>query len=310
MDIPFLGEIASLITAISFGLTATFFTFAGRIVGSEMVNRSRLLAALVLLAIVHQLLYGTLVPLDATGSQWFWLGISGIIGLAFGDAFLFQSYLIIGPRLGMLLMSLAPVIASVLGWWFLDERLTWNQIGGIALTIAGIAWVIGEKRNETARNDEKVLNASRSRSYPVGVLLGLLAATGQAVGMILAKQGMIESDISAISANLIRILAAASIIWVYYGFRGKIPESIEKIRQHPKMRYMLLAGTITGPVIGVSFSMLAIQFTAVGVASTLIATTPVFMLPLGYFVFKERFGWQAILGTMLTIAGIWLLFSG
>ena len=304
MQIPFLGEIAALITAISFGFTATIFTFAGRQVGSEMVNRSRLLVALVLLMGLHVLLYGSLGPFDAPPDRWFWLGLSGVIGLSLGDAFLFQSYLMIGPRLGMLLMSLAPVIAAVLGWWFLGERLAVNQIVGIGLTVVGVGSVVFEKREKRSQ----VLPLP-NRSYPLGVLLGFLAAVGQAVGLILAKQGL-GGTFSPISANVIRMLAATTFIWTYYGLRGKIPESIEKLRAHPKVRYLLLAGAITGPVIGVSFSLLSIQHTAVGVASTLIATTPIFMLPVGYFVFKDRFGWQSIAGTLLAIGGIGLLFSG
>ncbi len=310
MDIPFLGEIAALITAVSFGFTATFFTFAGRMVGSEMVNRSRLLVALVLLIGLHLLLYGTPGPFDAAADRWFWLGLSGVIGLALGDAFLFQSYLMIGPRLGMLLMSLAPVIAAVLGWWFLGELLLWNQIAGIALTVAGVGWVVAEKSEKKSLRRAPVQALSeKDRSYLTGVILGLLAAAGQAAGMIMAKQGL-SGTFSPVSGNVIRMLAATGFIWLYYGIRGKIPESVDKFRQHPKFRLLLLAGAITGPVVGVSFSLLAIQHTAVGIASTLIATTPVFMLPIGYFVFKDRFGWQAIVGTLLTIAGIAMLFSG
>lgn len=245
------------------------------------------------------------LPLDAVGERWFWLGLSGVIGLSLGDAFLFQSYLMIGPRLGMLLMALAPVLAAVMGWWFLGEDLRPEEIGGIMLTIAGIAWVISEKPEKNAAAKDR----AKDRPYLLGLFLGLLAATGQAVGMILAKQGMGEG-FSPISGNVIRMLAATTFIWTYYGLRGKIPESIEKIRSSARVRYLLIAGAITGPVIGVSFSLLAIQHTAVGVASTLIATTPVFMLPVGYFVFKDRFGWQSIIGTMLTILGIGLLFSG
>jgi len=40
----------------------------------------------------------------------------------------------------------------------------------------------------------------------------------------------------------------------------------------------------------------------------LIALTPVILLPISYFVFKERIRWQAILGTLLAIIGVATLF--
>lgn len=112
----FIGEIAALITSLSFAFTATFFTFAGRSVGSEIVNRTRLGIALLVLILVHWVVIGTPLPWGADGYRWVWLGLSGVVGLALGDAFLFQSYLMIGPQLGMLMMSLAPVIAAFLAW--------------------------------------------------------------------------------------------------------------------------------------------------------------------------------------------------
>lgn len=320
---PYIGEISALITALAFAFTATIFTFAGRMVGSEMVNRTRLLIALILLVLIHQVLYGLPAPLNAAGDRWLWLGLSGIIGLALGDAFLFQSYLMIGPRLGMLLMSLSPVMAALMSRWFLGEVLGTNQMIGIGVTVIGVAWVVSDRPPNSAAGGPPALNPDihpvrrmdqmrtaiqDNRTFLLGLLLGLMGAVGQSVGAVLAKKGL-YGDFAPISGNIIRLAAATVFIWAYYGLRGKIPETIEKLRLHPRSRLLLLGGAITGPVVGVSFSMLAIQRTAVGVASTLMATTPVFMLPVGYFIFKERFGWKSIAGTVVAILGVGLLFS-
>lgn len=322
-EFPLLGETAALITAVVFAFTATIFTFAGRMLGSETVNRMRLLLAFLLLTLIHLVLYGAPTPWQAGSARWTWLGLSGVIGLALGDAALFQSFLMIGPRLGMLLMSLAPVLAALLGWVFLGERLEPAHLAGIGLTLAGVTWVVMERREPDKLPPTPALNpearpvrrlqlpasAQEPRRFSIGLLLGLLAATGQAVGMILAKVGLADG-FPPISGNLIRITSAAAFIWMVDALRGKIPASVERLRAHPSSGWLLLAGAVTGPVVGVSFSLLAIQNTSVGVASTLIATTPLFMLPIAFFVFKDRFGWHAIIGTLLSIAGIALLFSG
>src|SRR5574338_1120652 len=110
----FIGEIAALATAFFFAMTALIFTSTGRSVGSQVTNRVRLLFALLYLILLNILLIHEPLPFSAGSSRWFWLSLSGIIGLSLGDAFLFQSYVSVGPRLGSLLLSLAPVFGTVI----------------------------------------------------------------------------------------------------------------------------------------------------------------------------------------------------
>ncbi len=113
MDPTLLGELASLATAVCWTGSATFFSIASRRLGSIVLNRTRLLLAVVFLLITHTLVLGTPLPLDAAPDRWLWLGLSGVVGLAIGDAMLFQAYVLIGPRLGMLMMSTAPVMSAL-----------------------------------------------------------------------------------------------------------------------------------------------------------------------------------------------------
>ncbi|HNB54518.1 MAG TPA: DMT family transporter [Anaerolineales bacterium] len=303
----YLGEISALITSLSFAFTATFFTFAGRLVGSGVVNRTRLVFGLGMLLITHQITQGSWLP-RAGWEPWLWLSLSGVIGLTLGDAFLFQAFLWIGPRLSMLMMSLAPVLAALLAWLFLGETLTGGQITGILLTIGGIAWVIAEQNGQ---NDRRVAGSSTASAahpnYKLGILFGIGAATGQAVGLILSKKGLAH-DFPALSGNVIRMIAATSSIWLYTLFRKQMGETLQQLTAHPRVLLFILGGAIFGPLIGVSFSLLAVQKTEVGIASTLIALTPIFMLPVGALIFKEKFGWQAIVGTLLAMVGVALLF--
>src|SRR5690349_13026616 len=138
----FIGEIAALSTAFFFAMTAIIFTTTGRMVGSQVTNRVRLLFGLGFLAIVNLVLYREPLPFSAGSSRWIWLGLSGVIGLSLGDAFLFQSFVSIGARLGSLLLSIHPIFASIIAWVFFGEQLTALQITGIALALAGVAWVV------------------------------------------------------------------------------------------------------------------------------------------------------------------------
>lgn len=274
------------------------FTLAGLRVGSLVVNRTRLLFAVSFLLTAHWFLLGSLLPWQAEPRRWLWLGLSGVVGLVLGDAFLFQAFIWIGPRMSMLMMSLAPVIASLVAWVFLGERLTWGQVGGISLALAGIAWVVLERNGSSQRAD---------RDYVRGLLFGLGGAAGQALGLVLAKNGL-DGDFSPISGNVIRMLSATSILWAYTLLRGQARDNWRALRLQPRAILFLMAGAFSGPFLGVSLSLLSIQHAEVGVASTLMTLAPVFLLPISYFVFKERFGWGAIAGTALAIAGVALLF--
>ncbi len=294
----YLGEIAALLTSLAFSITSTMFTLAGRRVGSAVVNRTRLIFAVILLGMVHWFFIGSLLPLSANPDRWFWLGLSGIVGLVLGDTFLFQAFVWIGPRLSMLMMSLAPVIAALAAWVFLGEQLTASQIFGMLLVLGGIAWVVIERNGRREREN---------RDYRRGILFGLGAATGQALGLVLAKNGL-YGDFSPISANLIRMLTAMVVLWLITIFQGKALSTFQRLNANRKALVFLSAGVIAGPFIGVSLSLFSVQQTTVGVASTLMALPPVFLLPISYFFFGERFGWGAIFGTFVAISGVAILF--
>ena len=297
----YVGEIAALLTALCWSFGAIFYTVAGRYLGSVTINRLRLLLSLIFLTAIHWLLLSTPLPLGAAPGRWVWLGLSGIIGLTLGDILLFQAYVWIGPRLAMLLKSLAPVFSALLAWLFLAEALTFGQITGIVLTVGGVSWVVLE------RNGEGQQAAGAGQRYGWGILFGLGAAITQAAGLITAKKGL-DADFPALSGHLIRMLVAAIAIWGVALWQKQVRVTVEQLVSRPLAARHFIIGTVLGPVAGVWLSLVAVQRAPVGIASTLMALVPIFMLPIGYFVFKERFGWPAVVGTVVAVAGVGLLF--
>jgi drug/metabolite transporter (DMT)-like permease len=118
----------------------------------------------------------------------------------------------------------------------------------------------------------------------------------------------LANDFPALSGNVIRMLAATTAIWLFTLYRKQAGETFQQLSANPRVLLLIFGGAIFGPLIGVSFSLLAVQKTEVGIASTLIALTPIFMLPVGAVIFKEKFGWQAIAGTVLAMVGVAMLF--
>lgn len=298
---PFIGELAAIGTSLCFSFGSTMFTLAGRELGSTLVNRARLLVATLLVMLWHTLAFGQPLPVDAGAERWFWLGLSGFIGLALGDAFLFQAFILIGPRLAMLMMSLAPVLGTILAWLFLGEVLSAVEIVGIGITVGGIMFVIAERSG--GNKTEPV----QDRRYLIGVLCGLGAAVGQASGLVLSKMGLV-GGFPALSGNLMRLIIALLIIWAIAIANRQLISSYSTLRANPRAFLLLTGGAILGPVIGVWLSLIAVQNTNIGVASALSSLMPIFLIPITYVMFKERVTKQAIVGTLITFVGMVILF--
>ena len=210
-----MGEIAALATSFCWSFTSIQFTLAGQRIGSVVVNRARLVLAVLYLSLAHLLLQGELWPIHAEPFRWGWLGLSGTIGLVLGDSCLFQAFLLIGTRRAMLLMTLVPVISTLVAWGWLGETLHPVEMGAVLLTVSGIAWVVSERQPAQGASVES------KGQYALGLLLGLGGALGQALGLVTAKQGLV-GDFPSLSATLIRMVVAMAVIWLLTLARGRI----------------------------------------------------------------------------------------
>ncbi|MGD0576186.1 MAG: DMT family transporter [Anaerolineales bacterium] len=294
------GEWAALAVSVCWSGSALFFAFSSQRLGALVVNRGRLVIASALLVVTHLLVYRTLIPIHATPDQWIWLSLSGVAGLTIGDALLFQAYVEIGPRLAMLMVSTSPVVSTILAAIFLGQALILTEGIGILITIAGVAWVVLDRdRNSSSGHDPR----KRLR----GVLLGLGAATGQALGLVLSKKGL-SGDFPALSAVVIRMLAATAVLWLFTLIQSETGSTLDRLALNPAALPALFGGSVVGPYLGVWLSLIAIQFAPVGIASTLMALPPILLIPIGWVLFHERIGWQAIAGTLVATAGVAMLF--
>ena len=297
----FYGEIAALLTSVCWAFNSVVFTRAGKRVGAVTVNYMRLWIAVPALLLIHWLLFATPFPFAIEPSRFLYLAVSGLIGFVIGDTMLFESFLLIGPRLAMLLSLLVPVFSAILAWVLLGEYLPVLEIVSILVTIGGIAWVVAEKRAP--------VDAFASRDpqkYRLGILLAMGGALGQAVGLLFSKLGL-AGGYSAISATLVRVSASALALAVLSLFQGKIHAHLVKMKDK-KALLEITAGALTGPALGVVLSLVAIAHASIGVASTLMSLTPVILLPVSYFLFKEKITPRAIIGTLVALLGVVLLF--
>ena len=295
-DIPFFGEIAALLTALCWSGSSLVFSAATIRLGSVLVNISRLVFALVYLGL---LLLAFSIPLTVSPSQMMYFGISGVIGLAVGDSFLFRAYLHIGPRLSMMVMSVAPAISALFAWFMIDEWISLLGIAGIAITVAGVVLVVYE------RNPRGSLSP---KDLAIGVFSAGIAAAGQGIGLIFAKLAFMEGPVDGFVAAAVRITASLVVLLPFMLLLGRIPDPIQRFSKDHKGFWLTAAGSVLGPFAGISLSLLAVAHTKVGIAATLMATVPIIMLPMVRIFFRERLTLKSIAGACVAVAGVAILF--
>ncbi|MBR0084776.1 MAG: DMT family transporter [Bacteroidales bacterium] len=306
-----LGEIISLLVAVSWTFSAWFADKASRSIGSMVTNVIRLVLATLFLGLTLWVTIGSPWPVYADSKAWLWLAASALVGYVFGDFCLFNCYLSIGPRFGQLLMTLAPPMAAVAGWAILGESLSWKAGLAMAVTLAGIAISI------LSRGKDHHLQLSLPLK---GILLGIGAGIGQGVGLVLSKVGMqhyadavpagapaIIGTMMPFASTMIRaIVGAAGFIFLLALQRG-LGGLRDAARNPSGMRYAVLL-TIFGPVLGVSLSLMAVQYADAAIASTLMALTPVFIILPEALVNKKKIRPREILGVLVSIAGVAMFF--
>jgi len=291
----FLGEIAALITALLWSFSSIVFAEASIRIGSQQLNINRLLFAAFFLA-VTLLIIG--FPKTLTSGQIYYLMLSGFAGLVFGDGFLFNSFHTIGARYSMLIMSFVPGISTVLSYIFLGEVLSVQSIIGMLVTIAGIAIVALDKNTGN----------SKFRISRIGFIYGFFGALGQAVGLLLAKNAFVLGDINEFVATFVRILSSVVILFPFMIIFRKYKNPVTLYRKDKPALALTIAGSIIGPFLGITFSLIAVSNTEIGIASTLMSTTPILMLPMVRIYYKEKISVSGIIGTVAAVCGIAILF--
>jgi len=297
MSIP-LGEIAALGTAVCWTASSLAFSAAGKRIGSLSLNLVRLVLALALIGAYNLVRRGSFVPLDATPEAWAWLSASGLVGFVLGDLCLFRAFVLVGPRVSMLIMALAPPIAAVLGWFVLGERLSALGVLGMVVTLVGVATVVRERAGESTSGAAAGGEAMR------GALLAFGGAAGQAVGLVLSKVGMKSYD--PFAATEIRIIAGVVGFSLLFTLVGWWRRTFESLRDRRALGFATF-GALAGPFVGVSLSLLAVQHTQTGIAATIMSTTPVLLIPAVIVLHKERVSLRASLGAIVAVAGVGLL---
>lgn len=308
----YLGEIISLGVAMSWTITAIVSEVATKHMGVLVTNVWRMLFAMICSALLMWAFTGDFLPVYADSRTWMWMLLSGFVGYFFGDWCLFNSYLTIGSRFGQLFMTLAPIASAISAWVMLGQVMSWMAVVAMLVTLSGIAIsVLG--RTESGHGVKLQLPWK-------GVLFGIGAGVGQGLGLVLSKVGMdayaeaLPSDrydeimpYIAFSANQIRCIAGLVCFFLWLAFKKEIPQ-LPRLFHDGKAALMLCLAVTFGPFLGVAFSLIAVQYTAAGIASTLMAITPILILVPSYYIFHQPITLKGVIGAIISVVGVSLFF--
>jgi drug/metabolite transporter (DMT)-like permease len=307
-DFP--GEIAALTAAFLWAVASVVYGLVGQKIIPLLLNfiKGIIAIAFILITLVWQ---GEAIPnlpiFPAT-----LLLLSGAIGIGLGDTAYFAALNHLGARRTLLLETLAPPISAWLALIFIGEQLTTIAWCGIFLTLLGVAWVISE-RNPVTNN---------SHNLKIGIIWGLVAALSQAIGAVLSRFALVDSNISPLWSTLLRLVAGTVIVSLLLIF-----PAVNQIKLIVKTRYYAavssrfvfsgktlasLVGTITlasfaSTYLGIWLQQISLKFAPTGIAQTLLSTSPLFILPIA-LALGEKVSCRAILGVLIAVGGIGLLF--
>lgn len=292
----FTGEIAALSAAFLWAFSSFLFSRLGNTIPPIEMNFLKGILAIILFAVTLLLMGGKLTNMSL--QTWIILSISGAIGIGFGDTMYFEALNMLAPRRTLLVTTMAPIFTAVLAWIFLGESLQLLAVAGIIITVAGIAWVITEQKNDPGRDN---------RHLAKGIFYAFLASLSQAIGAVLSRWVLTGTQTSALNSALIRLVAGVIFIVIWVAVRHIRVGQWVRTKSTPRLWGTVAVVVLLGTYLAIWLQQVAFQFTRVGIAQTLLATSPLFVLPITALQ-GEKLSFRSIAGGFFAVAGIALMF--
>ncbi len=293
---PLGGGLAALVAAFLWALASIWFTDLGRHLAILEVNLLKGALALALLSATLLLGGGSLqnIPPEALSL----LLVSGVVGITLGDSAYLQALQHLGPRRTLLLATLAPPMVGLIAWAFLGEALIWTAWLGIALTVAGVAWVILERSPLD----------SPSGSLQRGLWFGFLAALAQSTAIVLSRAALTRTNVDPLQSTILRLGAAVVVLVIWLLLRRRPLISLAAFAAQPRLWGLLAAASVVGTYLALWLQQISILLAPAGIVQTLLSTSPIFILPIAALQ-GERISPRAVLGVLLALGGVGLLFG-
>jgi drug/metabolite transporter (DMT)-like permease len=294
---PVTGELAALGAALLWAVASLLYRRIGRSIGAAELNLLKGCVAIPLLLLTITLRGTLALPLE--GRPLALLLLSGAIGIGIGDAAYFESLQDLGARRALLVGVLAPPLAGGIGFLLLAETLAPHAWIGIGVALLGVAWVVTEQAPAETGPGARLRR---------GLLLGLLAAWMQASGAVLSRDALTQSGIDIFWSALLRLAAGGIVMAAYLGLRRAPVGGWLRRPGGGRTALAIVTAAFFGTYLCIVLQQVALRFAKVGIAQTLMSTSPIFILPLAALT-GDRVSARAALGALIAVGGVALLFG-
>ncbi|MGK7933698.1 MAG: DMT family transporter [Microcystaceae cyanobacterium] len=292
-----IGESAALGAAFLWAASSIVYTRLGATLSPLLLNSLKGLVAIALLVLTLFILQPSMGSISL--KEIILLSFSGIVGIGIGDTAYFSALRCLGARRTLLMETLSPIIAAIMAMMVWGENISIREWGGMGLTLAGVAWVITERTGETGGNHLQ---------WKQGIVWGILAAMCQASGAVLSRYALIASEMSPLWSSLIRLMAGTIVVLLLWAFIDQM-RARNRISLSSRSLGVISLTAFGSTYLGIWLQQISLKFAATGIAQTLSATSPLFVLPLAYCL-GEKISQRAINGVIIALLGISLIFLG
>lgn len=300
------GELAALGAAFVWATASLIFARLGKQKVSPLaMNLVKCTLALTLMSITLFIQREIFWPTQAPNHALLYLGISGIIGLSIGDTSYFHALKRIGARRTLLLSTLGPPATALMAWPILNEPITLPMLAGMTLTLFGVGWVISEQQaaSNAAQHEEDAPHSKKILIH--GIIFASIAVFCQALGNVLTKLGS-APNLKPLEVGMIRLtFGIAGLVLVV--LLSRKAADVKHAFSKKKQAALLLLAAFLGTYLGIWLLMASLSWTKVGIAATLSATSPLFVLPMAALFTGERITLRALIGTVISIVGVAIL---
>ncbi len=296
---------AAFLTTLLFATSAICGYRTARQIGGIEANFWRIALATIFLT-VWAFTFGSVF---AGAPEWFML--SGLFGIGLGDSAYFQALPRLGSRRTVLLVQcLTAPFAALIEFFWLGTKLNLPEILCVAVILAGVAIAL-------APGDHLKISP---RDWKIGLTASVLGAFGAALGAVIIRKGYaaihdaglhVDAGTTGYQRVLGGILVPTIFLLVFkwrsahaYGAAfasDTIHISRSKWRQ---LWPWVLINALAGQTLGVTCMQWALQTTQAGIVTAIIATTPIFLLPMTRIIEGEKIGFRALLGALIAVGGV------
>ncbi len=282
-----------MFSALFWAVAAVLFARLGEYFSARTLNIGKGIVASICLAVL--VLPGNVIDLER---QAFWyLMLSGLLGITIGDTLYFLTLQRLGAKLTLLVGTLIPVVSAIAAIFLFNEQISVLATLGLFLTIFGVSYVLWQ-RAEDSQKDKMWLS---------GLIVAMIYVLAESGGILLTKMGLGYYD--SLEATFIRQVWGVVGLTFWGLAAGNMLSGFRPLINRPKLAALFVVTSFIGAFLGTWLSILALDLTYTAVAVSLNSTSPLFVLPISYWFLKEKLTKSSVIGATIAVLGIVVYFS-